>query len=185
MDTISRLANLVNVSRLQNLSGAGEVLHHPNILFAVIIGAILILYGLSVGRTRALVSLLALYAAYTLTILFPFLDWAQTNLPETFQPATAVAVFIGLYLLSFLIISRAVARHRLSAGELSLSGVAGISLVQLGLMAAMAVSLLPPDLAQHYFGPTVKFLGGSYALFIWAAAALVAVLLLRVRHRRD
>lgn len=185
MGTISRLANLVNVSRLQSLSGAGEALHHPNVLFAVVIGAILLLYGLSVGRTRALVSLLALYAAYTLTILFPFLDWAQTNLPATIQPATAVAVFIGLYILSFLIISRAVARHRLSSGELSLTGVAGISLVQLGLMASMAASLLPPDLAAHYFGVTLPFLAGSYALFCWAAGALVAVLLLRVRHRRS
>ena len=43
----------------------------PSGLFAILVLIFLLLYGLSLGRTRALISLLGIYIAYAIMSVFP------------------------------------------------------------------------------------------------------------------
>ena len=175
--------SLADVSNLT--ATAGDLLREPRGLFALGAVAVLVLYGVSVGRTKALVSLLSIYIAYVLTVLFPFLPWLRSRVPEQAQAGLGVAVFLGLYLVVFMALSRSLARSRLSVGEVSLFQVLLISAVQVGLLTSIGASLLPPETSQQLLGPAQPYIAGPRALWTWAAASLLILPLLRSRRRRD
>jgi hypothetical protein len=152
-------------------------------LFALLAAVVLVLYGMSVGRTRALVSLLSIYAAYVLTVLFPFLAKASTWLPERVQPYALVIVFLVSYALVFVILSSSVRRGRLTLGEMGLWQVLVISVVQVGLLAVICVSLVPAETSQGLLGALYRWMSGPYALWGWAAVSLAILPFLRVRRR--
>lgn len=165
------------------LAGAGDLLHDPRGLFALGAVVVLVIYGLSVGRTKALVSLLAIYVAYVLTVLFPFGGWLAAQVPERARDGLPLTLFLALYLLAFLALSRSLSRGRLALGEISLVQVLLISAVQVGLLASTGASLLPDATAEQLFGPLQAYLGSPRALWGWAAASLLILPLLRTRRR--
>jgi hypothetical protein len=167
-----RFANLLNVSQLRN----------PNILFSAMALVVLVIYGLSVGKTKALVSLLAIYVAYMLTALFPFIDLVQKNLPEQLSLAAPALLFITMYLGVFLLLNHSLRRTRLTLGELSVSHVLLISVVQVGLLAAIGASLLPPDQINIWLGSLAPYFSNPLALFAWAAGSLLVLPLMKRRH---
>ncbi len=176
---MDRFWELADVSRL---SGAGDLLREPRGLFAVGAVVVLVFYGLSVGRTKALVSLLSIYVAYVLTVLFPFRTWLESSVPEAATDGLSLGMFLLLYALVFLALSRSM-RTRLTLGEISLVQVLLISAVQIGLLASIGVSLLPPELGQELFGPAQPYVSGPRALWAWAAASLAILPLLRARRK--
>ena len=57
-----------------------------------------------------------------------------------------IVVFLAVfYILTFLLLVNSMMRHRLTLGEISIFKVVLISVVQLGLLASIALSLLPED----------------------------------------
>ncbi len=157
---------------MMNVATIIDVVRAPSGLFALFAVIALILYGISVGRTKALISLLSIYVAYVLTILFPF---------PSFMPAAGI--FLALYIIVFLILSRSLRRTRLTASDSSVWQVIVISIVQIGLLASIGASLMPDDIGQRYLGPLYAWFGGSKTLWIWAAASLVIMPFMRTRRR--
>ncbi|HUO75327.1 MAG TPA: hypothetical protein VMU12_00165 [Candidatus Paceibacterota bacterium] len=180
---MDKLANLIDVSRLQQLAGVGDALKQPRGLFVAMVFVVLVLYGLSVGKTKALVSLLSIYVAYVLTVLFPFLDMLSGRLNDPVRPYAAVLLFLGWYLLVFLLLSHSAMRTRMTLGEISMFQVVLISLVQMGLLASISTSLVPPQLAQSTFGSLLPFLAGQRALWLWAVAAVVIMPFMHAKSR--
>ncbi|HTP57094.1 MAG TPA: hypothetical protein VMJ72_02360 [Candidatus Paceibacterota bacterium] len=180
---MDRFANLLDVSRLQQLTGVGDALREPRGLFVAMVLVVLVLYGLSVGRTKALVSLLSIYVAYSLTVLFPFLDVLSGRLTDQLRPVAAVLLFLATYLVVFLLLSHSAMRTRMTLGEISFLQVLLISVVQIGLLASISVSLVPPTLAEHTFGSLVPYLAGQRVLWAWAAAAVVLMPLMHAKSR--
>lgn len=160
------------------------VMQNPNGLFAMLALVVLVLYGLSAGKTKALVSLLSVYAAYVLTVLFPFMDRVSglVILPEN-APIQELLVFFVFYLATFLLLSHSMLRHRLTLGEISIVKVVLISVVQLGLLSSIAISLLPDDFAARSFGFMHPYLAGKLALWLWALASLVMLPFMRASAR--
>jgi hypothetical protein len=180
------LSNRLDVSRLASFSGgAGEAIKEPRGLFALLALVALVLYGLSVGKTRALVSLLSIYVAYTLAVLFPFFERVQSKMPESAQAGVGAAVFLILYVLTFIALSHATTKGRLTLGEISVAKVAVISVVQLGLLASMTLSLIPAELAQKSFGSLLPYVSGKYALWAWAAVSLVIMPFMKAHPKKD
>ena len=179
---MDKLANLIDVSRLQQLAGAGEALRQPRGLFFVMVMIVLVLYGLSVGRTKALVSLLSIYVAYTLTVLFPFLGTLSGRLSDQIRPVAAVLLFLATYVVVFLLLSNSAMRHRMTLGEISILQVLLISVVQMGLLASIATSLVPPQLAERAFGSLLPYIAGQRALWLWAAASVAILPFLRTHQ---
>jgi hypothetical protein len=157
--------------------------HEPRGLFVLLALIVCILYGISVGKTKALVSLLSIYVAYVLTVLFPFLDHVLRWIPGNIQDSGKALLFLALYITAFLLLSHAMARGRLTLGEISLVKVVIISIVQLGLIASMTLSLLPEEFATREFGPFKLLVAGAYALWGWAAGSLIILPFMRVRRR--
>ncbi len=168
---------------LPNTAAIAESLRDPKGLFAILAIVALALYGLSVGRTRAIVSLLSIYAAYVLAVLFPFSAQVSGWLPKSAQSYVHIIVFLVSYALVFLILSGSVHRGRLTLGEISLWQVLVVSVVQVGLLSAICLSLVSEDTSKQLIGPLYQFMGGKYALWIWAALSLAIIPFVRVRHR--
>ncbi|MCC6934323.1 MAG: hypothetical protein IT406_01325 [Candidatus Yanofskybacteria bacterium] len=157
-------------------------LRDPRGLGAALVVLVLVLYGMSVGRTRALISLLSIYVAYTLAILFPFSQAVSARLPERFQLYAHAGLFLGAYVLAFLILSSAVRHGRLSMGELSLWQVGAISLVQVGLLVSMSLLFIDEPFARAIVGRWYVFFAGTSARWAWPAASLAILPLLRREH---
>lgn len=169
---------------IPNTAAIADTLRDPKGLFALFAVVALVLYGISVGRTKALVSLLSIYVAYMLAVLFPFLPWLTERLPSSIQPLLSAGVFIALYALTFAVLSSSLTRTRLSLGEISVWRVAIVSIIQVGLLASICASLMPADIKQQFLGPLEMLIGSRYALWAWAASSLAIMPFMR-GHRRD
>lgn len=176
-------ALLAKLNILPALVSSTGVTGDPKSLFGLLAVTMLVMYGLSVGRTKALVSLLSIYVAYTLTVLFPFADRISERLPDRFIPMMGIALFFLLYACVFLLISHSMKRTRLSLGEISIIQVLLISVVQIGLLASVVVSLLPDQIAAGVLGPLQVAFAGQRALWSWAAASLAILPLMKSRSR--
>lgn len=171
------------LSSLTALISGADAVRNPRSLFVLLIVTTLVMYGLSVGRTKALVSLLSIYVAYMLTVLFPFVSWVTHRVPARFGPLLDVALFFALYGIVFMLISHSMRRTRLSLGEISLLQVVLISAVQIGLLASVTVSLLPRELSVDVLGPLRGAVAGERALWLWAAASLLILPLMKSRSK--
>jgi hypothetical protein len=144
----------------------------PEILFSFLALVFLLVWGLSVGRTKSVISLLSMYVAYGITITFPYFDKLSLNndWARAILFIIAFAVVLVIFSISFL-------RKRLSSGEFNLFGVLLITLLQIGLLAAILIQLMPADLAGRYLGSLAKFFTGQ-AFFGWFVAPLPALLVM-------
>jgi hypothetical protein len=158
---------------------AQQNISNPIGLFAILTVVVVILYGLSIGKTRALISLLSMYVAYVLTATFPFLGWLQLHAPGQYASLVAVAVFAIFYAVPFLVISTSVAKGRMTLGEVSAGKVMLISVVQLGLLSSMVLSLLPLEIGQRLLGAVYAYAAGTRALWGWAVISLVILPFIR------
>ena len=174
---MDRLLALANLSRISSLA---DLLKQPRALFALGAVAVLIVYGLSVGKTRALLSLLAIYVAYTLTLLFPFTSALTARVPAAWRAYATASLFVALYVAVFVILSRTLRKSRVAMGEISVFAVVAISVVQVGLLVAMVSSLAPED-SVRFTGSLGRFLTGPYALWGWAAGSLLILPFVRAR----
>ncbi|HXV27175.1 MAG TPA: hypothetical protein VD862_04100 [Candidatus Paceibacterota bacterium] len=152
-------------------------------LFAVLAGVIVFLYGISVGKTRAILSLLSIYVAYALTLLFPSTQWLEQLAPENDRPLVLTGLFVVLYLAVFGLLNLSVLKRRLTLGELSIPKVLLVSVVQIGLLASVTVSLLPPELTNETLDILKPYLAGRGALFGWAVLAVVILPFMREKRR--
>jgi len=152
----------------------------PEILFGLLVVISLFLFGLSLGRTRALVSLLAVYVAYVLRVIFPYFSELKKIAPN-FSGAyiVSIAVFFVFYILAFFILNRTLIKRRLTMSEFSIFWIAFISFLQLGIFVSIVLNLVPaneriifPEYLSGYFA-------GQKALFFWLTAPVVVLLLMR------
>lgn len=182
MGTVTNLLSKIDVG---SITGLGSILRDPNGLFALLALVVFSLYGLSVGKSKALVSLLSIYVAYLLTVLFPFLSWLQRQIIMPSEaPVLNALVFAVFYIITFMLLSHSMMRHRLTLGEISLSKVIIISIVQLGLLSSVTISLVPAEFGTKTFGFAYPYLAGQRMLWIWAVASLLILPFMRSSARR-
>ncbi len=164
--TFSVLGLIPSSARLSVFTG-------PYQLFIILLLLAVFLYGLSVGRTRAMLSLLAIFVAFVLTTAFPFLDWLSKSTPGWFNSGfLRVLLFALFYLGASFVLSFSALKHRLSMGELAFAKVLLISLFQVCLLASALAFLLPEEVLPQSFNKLYPFFGTQQALFLWAVASL-------------
>lgn len=174
---------LPHIPELPSTAVLTDALRNPEGLFALLVVVALVLYGLSVGRTRALVSLLSIYVAYMLAILFPYFALLAGRIPSHYKAYSGVGLFVVLYIVTFAILSHSMLKGRLTLGEISLWQVLIISLVQIGLLVSICISLIPAERSAEIAGPMFRWFGGQRALWGWAVASLLIMPFMR-GHRR-
>lgn len=151
-------------------------------LFALLVGVIVFLYGISVGKTRAIVSLLSIYVAYAMTVLFPFREYAEQFVAPESRPLIPTGVFVLAYLFVFGVLNLSILSRRLSMGELSILKVMVISVVQIGILITMIASLLPAEVTDT-FGVLRPYVTGGPILFGWTVFAVLILPFMREKRR--
>lgn len=159
----------------------------PGILFAGLVLVALLLYGLSLGRTRAAVSFLGVYIAYAIYSVFPFWDKLDEIIKFSPQPYfTRIGFFLILYLLIFLVLNASLVKNRLTIGEASFFAVGVISILQLGLLTAIILNMLPvAALAQFLPAYLAQYFITPPAMFYWFVVPIPALLLVKRNKEKD
>jgi len=151
----------------------------PSGLFAVLALIFLLLFGLSLGRTRALVSLLGIYIAYAILSVFPYLERLQEFVkisPELY--ITRVVLFLAIYIAVFVILNRSLVKGRLTLKEASFFSVSVISFLQLGLLVTVISNIIPVS-AFKFSDNLSRYFATNEALFFWFLVPLVVVLFMK------
>jgi hypothetical protein len=164
-------------------------LHAPSLssgeLFGILIIVGVLLLALTLGRTRTLISTLALYVAFTLQTMFPFFGWLLKHQSFTDDlPTLRVFVFIILYAISFGLMNRSVLKARFNLGESSFLSVILMGLAQLVLIISIILNLAPSffSISSRLPEAVLPYIGTQTALFCWA---LVPIALLLFQRQSD
>lgn len=183
MAIIEKLLEYLNTFKpiLPNLSNiSGVASFGSGWLFGAFGAVALSLYGLSMGRTRAVLSLLSIYVAFVVIQLFPYLDKVDRIIDKPLEIHwLKIGVFLAAYVVIFIIFNFSFIRKRLSSAEFSLFGVILISLLQLGFLTSIIFSFLPEELVNKWSFSFYNYFGTQQALFAWAIVPLPVLLFLK------
>ena len=142
-------------------------------IFAILIVVCMLLFVLSIGRTRALVSLLSIYIAFAIQTIFPFFGWLNQFVNQDLS-ILRVGVLLLSYIVTFVLLNRSVLRGRLGLGDAAFFSVILMGLLQLGLFASMVLNLAPSF--EIYVPVFVRpYLTTQMALFVWFMAPLILI----------
>jgi len=158
----------------------------PTTLFVGLILVFLILYGLSLGRTKALVSLLGIYVALAFDAAFPYLEQLHELVSLTKEIyTTRVILFMLVYLAVFAILNNSFAKGRLTLKESSIISVGVISLTQIGLLIAVITNIIPEDIIDKMPGYLSAYFATKTALFYWIIVPIIVLIFLKKGKRKN
>ena len=157
----------------------------PTTLFAGLVLVFMILYGLSLGKTKALISLLGIYVALAFDATFPYLAQLHdlVGLTEEIY-TTRIIVFMLVYLVTFAILNNSFARARFTMKESSIISVGVISLAQIGLLVAIITNIIPDEIIEKMPEYLSAYFSTKEALFFWIVAPIILLIFLR-KSRED
>ena len=182
MDDILSVIKGIDFSKLvQNLNFS------PTTLFVGLVLVFLMLYGLSLGRTKALISLLSIYVALAFDATFPYLEKLYTLLPfneDTYYTAR-LTLFLLVYLVVFAILNNSFARGRLTLKESSIISVGVISLSQIGLLVAVITNIIPDNIIERMPEYLSAYFSSREALFYWLVVPILILLFMRKGKRKN
>ncbi|KKU90154.1 MAG: hypothetical protein UY20_C0001G0005 [Candidatus Yanofskybacteria bacterium GW2011_GWA1_48_10] len=145
-------------------------------LFALLAVVGVLLFVLTLGRTRSLVSLLAIYVAFMIQTVFPFFGAILKRADFARDLATLrVIVFLALYAIVFGLLNRSVLRARFNMSEASFSSVFIVGLIQLGLIVSIILNLAPSfyNINQKIPAAVLPYFNNQSVLFYWSLLPLV------------
>lgn len=165
-----------------NLRAAGA--STAQALFVIMCGLFVFLYGLSLGKTRAFISLIGIYMAFVFDTLFPYLGelYKFTNFPRPMYELRAI-MFLGLYAAICILLNRSFFKGRFTLKEHAFWVVTLLNLVQVGFLTSVFISFYPTEVGERYLGLAFPFFGSQLSLFLWSMAPLI--LLPFFRHKKE
>lgn len=172
MDDIFSVIQGLDFSKLYRGLNVG-----PTTLFVGLALVFLILYGLSLGRTKALISLLSIYVALAFDAAFPYLGRLHEVVGVTKDIyTTRIVVFMLVYLLTFAILNKSFAKARFTLKESSIISVAVISLAQIGLLIAVITNIIPDEIIEKMPEYLSAYFATKEALFLWVVIPIIILL---------
>lgn len=156
----------------------GHIAVGMDVIFLIVLVIFAGLYGFVIGRDRSVSILLSVYLAFAVVTNAPILFRLSEVLGIHRYPALRVAWFVGIFLLTFLVlwrshILRGMAMQRGSWWESVL-----FSILQMGLAISVLLFLLPAELVS-WLTPLLRavFLS-DLARTIWMITPIVGLVLL-------
>jgi hypothetical protein len=149
-------------------------------MMGIIILAFLLLWGVAMGKTRTLISLVAFYMAFVFKTIFPFYGelrnmFAKSAFPDYYFQ---LGVFFLAYIIILIVLNGSVLRRRLSLGDSSFISILLINLMQFCLVASILVTIVPADVLARFPVGMLPYFFGAKALFAWFSAPLVLLFFL-------
>lgn len=168
----SLVPNLENQPNLSSISGFG-----PGWIFGALGTIMILVFSLSIGRTRVIVSLLSLYIALVFELIFPYWQGLNSFTDSSLEKYwLKLGLFVIAYLAVFIVFNLSFIKKRVSSSEFSLSAIIILSALQLGFTASIIFNILPSELALKWSLGFNKYFATQQALFIWALAPLPVLL---------
>lgn len=145
-----------------------------------------LIYGLSLGRDRILVILIAIYMALAVVNYAPFAEKLikGTTLEDFFL--IKVLSFAAVFLILFFLLARSALLHTIGAKSSGGSWwqVFVFSILHVGLLISITLSFLPASITQQLSEFTYNVFVTETARFIWIIMPIVVMALVRKPKRR-
>lgn len=138
------------------------------------------LYGISLGRDRIIVILIAIYMSIAVVANAPFLGNMHADINIGQDYAFRIASFLGLFLLLFFLLSRSALTAifaNLAAGKWW--QVLVFSAFHVGLLVSVTLSYLPKEAIASLAPLTQTLFATSSGRFFWVIAPIVGMVLLK------
>ena len=168
------------VQYAQKLAGsAGLPKFNYGWLIALFFIFVIFLIGLNLGRSRILLSLLCLYIAAFLESHFIYFDKLREMTKGKPEFWLHIGLFLIIFIISFVILNRSALKYSLTLRETSFFPIALIAILEIGFLASLIISYLPPGISEDIPNGVIKYFGTKNAQFWWALAPLVMLLFMR------
>ncbi len=152
-------------------------------LVALFFVFVIFLIGLSLGRSRILLSLICLYVAAFLEPHFIYFDKLRGVMKSQPESWLHIGLFLIFFIVSVAILNRSALKHSLTLRETSFFPIALIAILEIGFSASLIVSYLPSGIGGGLPVWIVKFFDTQNAQFWWALVPLV--ILLFMKHKKE
>ena len=148
-------------------------------------------YGFFLGRNRMILLLLSSYFSLIISQVIPWsrltsLGWL--GLGQEPSASFRILVFLALILLFYFLIPRSVLSSSLrikKRGDASWLQLFILSIVQLGLLAAVILSFLSAEAVANFSPLVKKIFIGPEAQFIWLTLPILTVVLMRRKRKME
>ena len=174
IDKLFLLADSLGLGSLTaGLLGEGNM-SLSRMLFVVFSVLAVFLYGLTLGKTRVFMSLLAIYIAFAFDVTFPYLGelYRLTSFPKE-QYILRIIVFLLVYVLACMFMDRSFLKNKFSLKDFSFWSSTIMNVVQVVFLTSIVVSFMPTEMGENYLGWTFAYIGSQNALFFWTVLPLV------------
>ena len=144
------------------------------ILFFVVSSLI---YGLSLGRDRILVMIVAIYMSLAVVKYVPFITEFNANISVNDTFALRVSVFLGAFIVVFFLLSQSALLKAFgqSAEQGTWWQVAAFSILHAGLLISVTLSFFPADTSPWLSPLTRTMFTSDWAKTVWALTPIAAL----------
>lgn len=154
-----------------------------DLLIIVVFAAAAFLYGLSLGRGRLVMLLLATYFSFVVlefapwNIISPYLGLKTSSPSPTFE----IFCFLALLLLFFFLMPGSILTIK-KRGRANWLQILILAILQIGLLVSIILSLLPTKVLPDLSVLVKKIFFGPVPSFAWKTIPLLALVLLRKKR---
>lgn len=171
----SLIPSLENLPNLASISSFG-----PGWLFGAFGTVAISLFSLSIGRTRAVISLLSIYVAFAFEMIFPYSDRVSNIVGDSLEEYwIRLGIFLIAYITVFAIFNFSFIRKRVSSSEYSLFEIIILSFLQIGFLVSVVFNILPEEVILKWVPSFSNYFSTPTALFFWAFAPLPGLLFIK------
>ncbi len=156
-----------------------------DLFIALVFLIAVLIYGFFLGRNRMIILLISSYFSFLIVKSLPWqklssLGWLGIN--QDPSSSSRILIFIAIILLLYFLIPRSVLSSPLrikKRGNASWIQLFILSVVQVGLLAMVILSFLPPEVISNLGSVIKKIFVGPEAEFVWVTIPILAVVLMR------
>lgn len=155
------------------------------ILLFFLIGALL--YGLSLGRDRVIVILVAVYMGLAVVSNTPALNNLNLSLHVNDNYVLKLTFFLGLFVILFFLLSRSALLKTIGGSDAPGSWWQTIvfSILQVGLLISITLNFLPREMTQGLSGGTQSIFMSDNARSAWMVLPIVFMILAPKPKKQD
>jgi len=136
------------------------------------------LYGLTVGRARVVVQIVAMYMTIAVLASAPF--WGQLNGRTPLDHTVSYLVsFLVIFALLCILLSRSLFHKHLAEGKGQWSDVLLLSVVQVGFLTSVTLNSASGWVVGHLSPATHLIFTNGIAPFIWTVLPIAALVVIR------
>lgn len=180
---IEKIGALAEIAQKTTKIGPGDLNYRT--LVPIFLVFVLGIISFTIGRSRAIASLLSLYIASFLFFRLPYVAQIEGLAPKIPYYAVDLILFFVLFVISYIALSRILPPHKHSKQESSFGHIILLFIAQLTALAVVLVDFLPQEIISQAHSSLGLYSQNKIALFIGAIFPLAVIFFLKTKLRRN